>query len=79
MLNQYNFRTLPINNQASYIWAEGTYLATRQEDGHKINLYQLNDFFAEIWYHGLQEHIFKIRTFTSKKCLEAYLESILII
>jgi hypothetical protein len=76
MIGQYTFKTLPFNNQASFIWAEGAYLATRQEEGHKINLYQLNDFFAEIWYHGFQDHIFKIRTFTSKKCLEAYLESI---
>ncbi|GEO06646.1 hypothetical protein AAE02nite_43100 [Adhaeribacter aerolatus] len=74
MIDQYQFKTLPFYNQASYIWAEGTYLATRQEDGHKINLYQLKDFFAEIWYHQSQEHIFKIRTFTSKKCLEAYLD-----
>ena len=78
MISQYEFKTLPFSNQASYIWAEGTYLANRQEDGHKVNLYQLNDFFAEIWYHGQMEHIFKIRTFTSKKCLEAYLDSIVL-
>ena len=78
MIDQHKFKTLPFNNQAGYIWAEGTYLATREEDGHKINLFRLKDFFAEIWYHGLQEHIFKIRTFTSKKCLEVYLNTIVL-
>ncbi|KAA5547957.1 hypothetical protein [Adhaeribacter rhizoryzae] len=78
MLDQYKFKTLPFYNQVSYIWAEGTYLASRQEEGHKINLYRVKDFFAEIWYHGLQENIFKIRTFTSKKCLEAYLNSVIL-
>jgi len=42
---------MPENEQFDYLWANGTYLTTRSDDRHKINLYSVGEFFVEVWYN----------------------------
>ena len=75
----YQFNILPTNQQAAYTWENGIYLASRNENYFAINLYSVDIFFVEVWYHPEEVCINIIRSFKSRKCLEPYFEGIDII
>ena len=39
------------DGQAEVLWGRGVYLMARQEREQKFALYQLDDFYVEVWYH----------------------------
>ncbi len=69
---------LPVPEQTQYIWDNGTYLAYCRDAGTYRNLYHLGSFFAEVWYDPEANQISRIRTFTSRACLEPYLLNIML-
>lgn len=75
-LYNYEFNLLPLKEKAQFTWEHGTYLANRQEDDFRINLYHLDKFFVEVWYDPEEIRICKLRSFKSKKCLDPYLDRI---
>ena len=75
-MDNYEFNILPIKQQAAYTWENGIYLASRKENYYAINLYSVDKFFVEVWYHPELICIDKIRSFKSKNCLHPYLENI---
>jgi hypothetical protein len=74
--NIFNFQTK--EEKAVYTWEYGTFLASRMEDGHAINLYSVDDFFVEIWYTSERKLLQKVDSYSTYACFEPYLEDIVI-
>jgi hypothetical protein len=72
MVNLFHFIGLDINEQAEYVW-QGTFLATRENEKHKIHLYSLGDFYAEVFYNYNDNEIVAIKGFRSRSLLIPYL------
>jgi hypothetical protein len=66
------FIGLDLNEQAECIW-QGTCLAMRSEPGHKILLYRLHDFYAEVFYDEQQNEIVRIKGFRANSNLVPYM------
>jgi len=49
-ISQVVFRTLPLLQQATLLWTSGTLLASRWEGQQAVGLYQLGDFYCELFY-----------------------------
>ena len=75
-MNNYEFNLLPINDQASYTWENGTYLASIFEGDYSINLYWADKFYVEVFYDHKNVFIDKLRSFKSTRCLEKYTDHI---
>ena len=75
-MDNYEFNLMDINDQASYTWDNGTYLASRTENDYSVNLYWVDKFFVEVFYDHKGNFIDKIRSFKSTKPLEKYTEHI---
>ncbi|MFZ4398443.1 MAG: hypothetical protein ACOYO1_00300 [Bacteroidales bacterium] len=60
MLTAERFERLSIIDKLTIIFEEGEELNKRNADGFLIKLYQLNDFFCEIWYSSEANKIYKI-------------------
>ena len=67
---------MPEHEQFDYLWAYGTYLATRSDDQHKINLYAVGEFFVEVWYNSIDNKLSHLTTFKAKRLLDQYLDGI---
>jgi hypothetical protein len=55
---------------------EGVFLAERIDGCYRISLYQLDDFYVEIYYHKTRFFYICIRSFADVSELYPYLESI---
>jgi hypothetical protein len=73
-LNFFNTHTLA--GRLEIIWAHGNFIAHRGRRGYRIALYDLGNFFAEIWYNPENDNISLVRGFKSKKAFEPYLNQI---
>ncbi len=49
------FEHMSVDQQQQLLADQGTFLITRTRDEHSIDLYWLNDFFAEVWYVNMGE------------------------
>lgn len=64
--------------KASYTWEFGTFMATRVLGNHVINIYHVDDFFVEVWYTPEKKSLYGVKSFSSAKCFEPYLDAITI-
>lgn len=71
----YQFRALDINEQANAVW-EGTFLDSRVEAIYNVHLYNVGDFYVEVYYSNKLNEIVKIRAFRSTSFIEVYLNTI---
>ncbi|MCG8306439.1 MAG: hypothetical protein MI975_03545 [Cytophagales bacterium] len=62
--------------QAAYTWEFGTFLSSRRMGKHVINLYHVDDFFAEIWYAPKKKRLYGVKTFSTHRCFDPYLDEI---
>lgn len=76
MINFFEFRFLPDEEQSDYILNEGKFLCTLDLPEHKIGLYHLFDFYVEVYYHKQKNKIVKVKSFRSLEYLEPYLNQI---
>lgn len=74
-MDNYEFTLLPFNEQASYTWEHGNFIAVRREKDFVIKLYHVVIFFVEVFYCPEEIKIRKIRSFKSQRLLEPYLEN----
>ena len=70
------FNLQTTQDQAAYTWEFGTFLASRMLGKHTINLYLVDDFFVEIWSDPTNSGVYGIKSFSSERCFEPYLELI---
>jgi hypothetical protein len=72
MVSLFRFLDLDINEQAEYVW-QGTYLATRTEKDRKILLYNLGEYYAEVFYDDQTNAITYIKGFRANSHLVPYM------
>jgi hypothetical protein len=72
----YKFNYLPGSDRADLVWQQGRLLATRDHMGCIVVLYQMPEFFAEVYYSPEDNQIALVHGFKSPELLEPYLASI---
>jgi hypothetical protein len=55
---------------------DGVFLAERNDGSYRISLYQVNDFYVEIYYHKTRYFYICIRSFTNVSEIYPYLQDI---
>lgn len=71
----YQFNMLDEMEQAEAVW-DGQFVADREDEEHKILLYQIDAFYVEVYYHKDYNVIRRFRSFSSTDQLWPYLEKI---
>lgn len=61
VITQAFFRTLPLAQQAAVLWTEGTLLASRWEGHQTVGLYQMEDYFCELYYNTTSYALLRTR------------------
>ncbi len=75
-MDLYQFNISSHDKRASLVWEHGTFICFRDEEDNQLVLYDMGNFYAEVWY-DLEMNVIKlVRGFKSLHCLEPYLESI---
>jgi len=72
MLTLYDFNALDENGKADAIWT-GDFLGGREENGLKVQLYSLTNFYVEVFYDEWANKILRFRAFKSYDLLTPYL------
>ena len=72
MLSSKQFERLSFLDKLMIIFEEGEELYIRHTDGFIIKLYQLNDFFCEVWYSSEANKIYKIEIIDHSKIVGLY-------
>lgn len=75
IMTLYQFRALDINEQASAVWG-GTFLDSRVEAIYDVHLYNVGDFYVEVYYSNKLNEIVKIRPFRYTSLIQPYLDRI---
>ena len=63
-------------DQADVIWESGVLIGKRKDEYYNVLLFQVDGFYAEIYYHSHFNVINKIKTFSDTAELEPYLQAI---
>jgi len=71
-----DFKWLDLSSQAYIIYQKGIYLSERSEDDHFVALYQVDNFYVEVYYRFGNSEIVKFISFHSDVLLEPYLNKI---
>jgi hypothetical protein len=71
----YEFNALDQMRQAEAVW-DGQFIDDREDQDHKILLYQVDSFYVEVYYHKQQNAIKRFRSFCSTDQLQPYLQRI---
>jgi len=75
-MTPFNLGHLDELEQADVIWEQGVLIDERKDDFYNILLFQVEGFYAEIYYHSHFNVIIKIKTFSDTRLLEPYLQAI---
>ncbi|PAW92276.1 hypothetical protein CKK33_01720 [Mucilaginibacter sp. MD40] len=78
MLTLYDFNVLPEDEKADAVWS-GTFLADREENDLKVQLYSVSCFYVEVYYDPVANKILRFRAFSSRDLLTPYLAQIKLI
>ena len=70
------FDQLSENLQTDVIWESGSYLDRRSERYYNILLFQIDGFYAEVYYHSHFNVIIKIETFSDTDRLAPYFDKL---
>ena len=74
LLQEFKYETKQTKKQL--ILDYGVYIANRVKDQYILLLYQIDSFYAEVFYDYQEEQIGYIRTFNSTEELKPYLKNI---
>ena len=72
MLTLKEFNALGEAEKAEVIWS-GVFLADREENGLIVQLFSLENFYAEVFYDANANKILRVRAFTALSQLTPYL------
>lgn len=72
------FNTLTFDEKAWHVWHHATFMIVRQNSQYRVNLYYMNGYYIQLWYHVKRNRIDKIAATPSTKVLDAYLKNIFI-
>jgi hypothetical protein len=71
-ISEFNF--MDGMDKTQVLATEGVYLAEREDGCYRISLYQVNDFYVEIYYHKTRCFYICIRSFEDAGELYPYLQ-----
>lgn len=71
----YQFNELDEMEQAEALWA-GVFLTDREDEEHRILLYQIDNFYVEAYYHKQHNVLVRFSSFSSIDLLDPYLDKI---
>jgi len=74
--NVIKFNALDFDEQAWHVWHHATFLIVRQNKSYRVNLYHLNDYYIQLWYHVKKNRIEKIAATYSGRVIDPYLKHI---
>jgi hypothetical protein len=57
MLTLYDFNGMDEAGQAEAVFTEGVFIDDRDEDGLRVQLYRLSDFYVEVFYDQVKNKI----------------------
>ncbi|HEV7621662.1 MAG TPA: hypothetical protein VGO09_08015 [Flavisolibacter sp.] len=69
-----DFKLLPLKEQLDILYYQGSYIGKRKAGPVIIILYQLEEFYIEIYYTDYRRHISRVNYFVSTCFLDPYLE-----
>ena len=75
-MTQYHFNILDENEKANIVWNKGIQIGERNDRFYNIRLYQVDNFYVEVFHHSHFNVITKFRSFTNLRFLEPYLQEI---
>ncbi|MFD0767149.1 hypothetical protein ACFQZI_20005 [Mucilaginibacter lutimaris] len=75
MITLYDFHAMNINDKMEAVYL-GNYIGDRLEASTVIQLYNMGNFYAEVFYHREKNEIIKIRGFKTTKLIEPYVKDI---
>jgi hypothetical protein len=70
------FDQLSEARQTDVIWEDGIFLERRSEGFYNVLLFQIDDFYTEVFYHSHFNVIIKIESFSDTDRLAPYLDHI---
>ena len=70
------FNELTLDEKAWHLWHGATFLHVYEKPVHRINLFFLNDYYIELWYHKDGNKVDTIKAFTTQDLLDPFLENI---
>ena len=73
-----DFEGMDLCYQLNILKEEGLYVGKRKLGNLTVLLYQLEEFYIELFYSAYRLHLFEVRCFISTCLLDPYLEDILI-
>ncbi len=76
MVTLYEFSILGLSEKAEATWQHGQSIGIREQDGHRILLYDLRSFNVAVWYHVANNKIAKIESFRSTRLLEQFIDDL---
>ncbi|HZH37343.1 MAG TPA: hypothetical protein VEX65_08710 [Flavisolibacter sp.] len=75
-MNLREFVVLEKEEQVNEIKRSGSFLFIRQEGGIDVVLYQIESFYAEVYFEGESKKSFRIKSFDDTGSLDVYLRNI---
>jgi hypothetical protein len=72
------FNLLDFDEKAWHVWHHADFLMVRQNKKFRVNLYHLNGYYIQLWYHVKQNRIEKIAATPSAKVVNPYLRLIIL-
>ncbi len=70
------FNILNFDEKAWHVWHDANFLMVRQNSYYRVNLYYMNGYYIQLWYHVKRNRIAKIAATTSSRIVDAYLPNI---
>jgi hypothetical protein len=70
----YEYRALDELEQTEALWEHGVHIGEREEGEYKVVLYQIFEFYIEVFYHIEHNVIHRYKAFSNTELLDAYLD-----
>lgn len=74
-MTENRFNQLSEDEQSNIIHKKGVLISVRKAQEYKVLLYQIESFYAEVYYHPTK-NVIKIESFSSTEQLHPYLKQI---
>lgn len=78
-MTESNFKSLKKEEKVVVVYEEGVYIDNRIEPEYTVQLYQMESFYVELFYHARTKEVVYARSFSSTDELNPYLKKIDII
>ena len=75
-MNLLEFKLLSLDEKISQLYEHGVYIGKCKRQGNSVLLYQLENFYVEVFYTKHRCYVSRLHCFTSTALLDPYLDEI---